>query len=216
MPINTDVRLIDEHNWGYGIKHIDNKPRVSSMPYLYDIAEGNVPGHSGWSKMGFNSDIQTAEEIVSPQGGTYAFPTAAMQMQAVSSSVEDDPDKGGSVAGTGVFTLTIYYLDASWVEKSETVTLNGQTAVDTAATDIYRIQNVRVATTGTGLKAAGNISIKGKADGLTYGYIAIGNTRQRQFAWTVPANRNLYMTQANVYCIHTAANKVATVTLRAG
>jgi hypothetical protein len=214
--MKTDVRMLDEYERPYGVRHVDHKPRVSSTPYLSDIAEGRVSGHTGWQKMGFNSDIQSTEEIVSPQGGTYAFPTAKMQMTVISSNDQDDPAVVGTgVAGTGVHSLTIYYLDNDYVEQSETVTLNGQTTVDTKATDILRIQNVRVTSAGTGLKAAGNISVKGKVDSVTYGYIAIGNTRQRQFAWTVPAGKTLYITQANVYMIHTAANKVGTMTLRA-
>ena len=214
--MKSDIRMVDEYERPYGVKHVKNKPRVSSMPYLYDIAEGNVANHWAWSKIGFNSDVQTAEEIISPQGGTYAFPTAKMQMTVISSNDQDDPAVTGTgVAGTGVYSVTIYYLDNDYIEMYETVTLNGQTTVDTKATDILRIQNVRVTSAGTGLKAAGNISVKGKLDTITYGYIALGNTRQRQFAWTVPAGRTLYIVQANVYCIHTAANKTATITLRA-
>ena len=196
-------------------KFADGKIRVSAMPYTYDIVEGNISGHSVWSKIGFNSDIQTVEEIVSPQGGAYVFPTEKQHMHIVSSSVEDDPSKGDLSPGTGAYTITIYYLDDAWVEKSETVTLNGQGVVETAAQDIYRIQNIRVATTGTGLKAAGNISVKNHAETITYGYVAASNTRQRQMVWTVPAGKTLYIAQANIYCIHTAANKVGTMTLRA-
>jgi hypothetical protein len=131
--MRADIRMVDEVERPYGIKHIDNKIRVSAEPYLYDIAEGLVPGHSGWSKMGFNSDVQTAEEIISPQGGTYAFPTAKMQMAVSSSSVEDDPAVAGTgAAGTGLYSITIYYLDNDYIERSETVTLNGQTVDMTA------------------------------------------------------------------------------------
>ena len=212
---HNSVFLVDENNVPYGVKHVNNKPRVSAMPYTFDIAEGNVSGHAGWSKLGFNSDIQSTEEVVSPQGGTYAFPSAGMQMTVTSSSAEDDPVKADTNPGTGVYSITIYYLDTDWAEQSEVVTLNGTAGVDTVATNIYRIQNVRAKTAGTGLKAAGNISVKGKVDTLTYGYIAAGNTRMRQLVWTVPVGKTLYVTSANVYCIHTAANKVGTITLRA-
>ena len=39
------VAFRDENDVAYGIKHVGNKPRVSSMDYLYDIAEGNIPNH---------------------------------------------------------------------------------------------------------------------------------------------------------------------------
>ena len=38
------VQLIDETGTAYGVTHIQNKIRTSSMPYLYDIAESNLSG----------------------------------------------------------------------------------------------------------------------------------------------------------------------------
>ncbi len=52
MAYFASVKLKDENGVPYGVRHIDNKPRISSMPYLYDIAEGNVPNHEPWSKLG--------------------------------------------------------------------------------------------------------------------------------------------------------------------
>lgn len=210
MPPQMNVRLMDHEGFEYGVKQVDGKPRVSSMPYLYDIVEGNVEGHKAWSKMGFNSDIQAAEEVVASQGGAYVFPTGAMQLQAVSS--DNTQDKGG---GTGALAVTVYGLDSNYAEISETITLNGSTAVDSALSTWFRINNARVSSVGTGGKPVGNITIKGKLDGLTYGYIAAGQTRQRQFVYTVPLGKTLYITQAVVYCVHTAANKRCLVTLRA-
>jgi hypothetical protein len=43
---STAVKLIDESGVAYGVKHVQNKPSVSSMPYTYDISEGNVSGHT--------------------------------------------------------------------------------------------------------------------------------------------------------------------------
>lgn len=164
-----------------------------------------------WSKLGYNSDIQAASEILSPQGGAYVFPTTGQHMHLKSSN---NADKGTAVAGTGIRTLTIYYLDSKYKEKSEVVTLNGTTSVETSATDIFRIQNVRATTTGSSYAAVGNISILNHDENVTYGYIAIGNTRQRQMVWTVPAGKTLYIKHANVYCIHTAANKRCIITMR--
>ena len=52
MSYFSSIKFKDENGVPYGIKHINNKPRVSSMPYLYDISEGNVPVHEAWSKIG--------------------------------------------------------------------------------------------------------------------------------------------------------------------
>ena len=56
------MRLIDESGYAYGIRKIDNKPRVSAMPYTYDIAEGNISDHYAWAKIGFNAAIGVTEE----------------------------------------------------------------------------------------------------------------------------------------------------------
>lgn len=184
------TQLVDENGAGYGVKHINNKPRVSSMPYLYDIAEGNVPGHAGWSKIGFNGDIGTAEEDLWTAGGSYVFPASAIQMQVVSSSGNDD----GDPAGTGVRTVTIYYLDASYVSKSTSVTLNGVSAVNTSVSDIFRVQGFRAATCGALGKAAGNILLQAVGGATTYSQIAQGHTRARNITYTVPASKALFIT----------------------
>ena len=49
--------FIGEDGLPYYVKHVNDKPRVSAMEYLYDIAEGNVPGMEAWSKIGFNGDV---------------------------------------------------------------------------------------------------------------------------------------------------------------
>lgn len=206
------IKFIDDSGAQYGIKQVDGKPRVSSMPYTYDIAEGNVSNHVNWSKIGFNSAIGATEEEMWVVGGAYVFPTGALTMTAVSDSVEDDPDKGAGVPGTGAWTLTGYYLTTAFVEKTVTITLNGTSAV-TIAADIYRWQNCRVTTTGTGMAPAGNITIA--SGGTTYGYISAGRTRMRQCIWTVPAGKVLYVTQIAFSCSDQAASKMCRFTTKA-
>jgi len=163
---------------------------VSSMPYLYDIAEGNVPNHAPWSKLGHNGDVGTTEEDVWTVGGAYVFPAGAIQMQVVSSSANDD----GDPVGTGVRTVRISYLDASYVSKTTTVTLNGVGAVNTTATDIFRIQKFTVATVGGGRVAAGNILLQSVGGGVTYSRIDTGYTQSRVGIFTVPTGKVLYVT----------------------
>lgn len=169
-------------------------PRVSAMPYLYDIAEGKVAGHVGWSKIGYNGDVDVGTEDMIAQGGVYTFPAAQGQMDIVSSNAEDDPAKAAGGAGTGIHTVTLYYLDSAFNEKTEDINLNGTAAVATTATDIYRVQNMRAKVCGTGGKAAGNITLS-EHGGTTYkyGYILAGQTRMRQCVWTVPKGKVLFI-----------------------
>jgi hypothetical protein len=78
--------FVDELGVPYGVKHVNNKPRVSAMSYLHDIAEGNVSGHTAWSKIGFNGAlVADTEADLWSATGVYAFPAAAMAMQVKSS-----------------------------------------------------------------------------------------------------------------------------------
>ena len=58
--------------------------------------------------------------------GIWVAPTAAMTVNIVSSSTAD------ASAGTGAGTLSVTGLNGSYVEVTETVTLNGTTAVTTS------------------------------------------------------------------------------------
>jgi hypothetical protein len=83
--------LFDENGVPYGVKHVSNKPRTSAMPYLYDIAEGNVSGHTAWSKIGFNGAlVADTEADLWSKAGAYVFPAAAMAMQVKSSYAAAD------------------------------------------------------------------------------------------------------------------------------
>lgn len=193
----------------------DNKLRVIDNPYLYMIAEGVIANHSEFELFGYNGDIDIAEEDIWNVGGSYAFPAAEQQMVLASDSVEDDPDKGGSVAGTGIHTLTLYYLEGDGTAKTEVVTLNGTADVTTSSSKIYRVQAIKARTVGTAQKAVGNITIKnspGKT--ITYSQISAGYTRSRNAIYTVPIGKTLYLTSMFAGCAAAAAT-TALCTLRA-
>lgn len=161
--------------------------RMTNHPYLFSIAEGNLEGHELWTKNGYNGALTTSEEALWAVSATYVFPTAAMQMEVVSSSANDTSN------GTGARTVRISYLDATFTEKYEDITLNGATAVPTVATDIYRVNNFRVRTTGTGLVNAGDIDIRHLDNTPIYSRIATGINRAINCIFTVPKDKCLYI-----------------------
>lgn len=93
--------LKDESGVGYGVKHVNNKPRVSSMPYPYDIAEGNIADHWPWSKMGYTPTMNTTESDLWSKAGVYTFCTTAGKWEVVSS--DNTQDIGTSIK-TGTTT----------------------------------------------------------------------------------------------------------------
>ena len=109
-----------------GQVYVGSNLRAVTTPYLYQIAERVFPDHDPWRVLGYNADVDAAMEDVWPVGGAYVVPTAAMQMEAVSSSAGDED------AGTVIKSGT-----------SDTITVSGTTltltdaAVDfTAATAV--------------------------------------------------------------------------------
>jgi len=219
MKIAT--RFIGTGDLEYEYKVVDGKPRISAMPYTYDIAEGNITNHTNWSKIGYHAAISTNELEMMPwasagagYGWKYPWPTGALTMTLVSDSAEDDPVVVGTGAvGTGAHTVTVYYLTTVFVEKSITVTLNGTAAV-AVASDIYRVQNMRIATCGTAGWAVGNLRLATSVP-QTYGYISATKTRMRQCVWTVPTGKTLYVTQIGFSCAQQAASKYVRFTTRA-
>lgn len=85
---------------------------------------------------------------------TYTEQTVGAQRSVKSSSVND------TAAGTGARTIKITYFNSTLTTKStETLTLNGTTAVNTVATDICFIEKIEVLTVGSNGANAGVISL---------------------------------------------------------
>lgn len=120
----------DENGRPYGVKHVSGKPRTSSMPYLYDIAEGNVASHHPVEANGYNTDVDLAsEETIWPAGGLRTFSDASQ----CKLDCDDDNDKGtercnGTAdAGSGLTTL----IDAGSDFVTATVTAGDLVVNDT-------------------------------------------------------------------------------------
>ena len=131
------TKLVDENGVSYGVKHVNNKPRVSSMPYLYDIAEGNVSGHTPWTKIGHNGALVASTEAdLWSATGVYVFPPAEMGLEVVSSNAADDgtgplrgamdnsvqADAGGSI--TTLVDADADFLAATAVAVGDTLILD--------------------------------------------------------------------------------------------
>lgn len=189
----------------------DLKIRVGSVPYGYDVAEGNIANHTPFFKTGFNGDVDATEEDMWGVGGKYVFPLAAQGMEVY--STDNTNDKAG---GTGALTVKIWYLTNTFVEKTEVVTVTGTTNAETVATDIYRVNAFRVMTAGATGAATGTISLRNKADHSTvYSQIAIGQTRARNSIYTVPVGKTLYITQLSFSVGHSSGGRYCRFTLRA-
>ena len=188
MPLGPGRQLIDENGAPYGLKHVDNKLRVSDIPYLYDIAEGNVPNHESVSKFGHNADVGASVEEVWDGSASYVFMSAASTLYLSSDNAGDDQD------------YIVYGLDANWDAQSATVTANGKSFVAIEGTWIRVFRVINQGTTDN----AGNIYVSDSntdagGDGIPDTATAIkakilaGLNQTMMAIWSVPDDYTAYL-----------------------
>lgn len=181
-----------------GLHFNDVAPQICSQDYLLALSEGDIAGHTPFSKFGRVSGVNAAAvDVWAGEGGTasvYVFPSAAQTMNVVSSSANDDE------GNTGIEKIMLVGLDTNYAEISEEVTLNGTTAVETTAS-FLRINSCYATQVGTNGSAVGAITVKntaGTPNTITYSTISAGLTACRQLIYTVPAGLTLYITSLTV------------------
>jgi len=84
----------------------------------------------------------------------------------------------------------------------------------TLASDIYRIVGVEVASAGSGLKNAGNISVTNMAGSATYAYIATGRNIAEQLVMTVPINKWFDIRKFSAFSNLAAGGKLSSIELK--
>ncbi|MHA2065273.1 MAG: hypothetical protein ACXABY_12930 [Candidatus Thorarchaeota archaeon] len=168
-------------------------PQIQRIPVTWDIADGSVTGFDFIDKFGVNGTVGTAYEEVWSLATAYPWQASAEVVKISSNSVEDDIDKGGSVAGTGAHTIEIFGLDADYEPISETITMNG--TADVASSKSYlRINRMKVVTCGTGRVNAGIIKAENNVSDTIWAQIDASVGQTLMALWTVPANKQLHIT----------------------
>lgn len=162
-------------------------------PFDLQVARGQIQGHRSVVVFGFNPDVDTSQVSVWPLPSLITFPAAALQMTVSSSNAND------TALGTGARTVVVQGLDANYNEVSETVTLNGQTAV-TMTASLLRVNYAYVLTAGSGNGAAGDIYIgtgvvTAGVPATTYDVIKFDYNTTITGSWTVPAGHTAYVSQ---------------------
>jgi hypothetical protein len=164
-------------------------------PFELQVARGQIQAHSVVTVSGYNSDVDTAWEMITPIGDL-SYPASALQMTVSSSSASD------TSAGTGARTVLITGLDANYAVISETVTMNGQTAV-TTTNSFLRINAMLVTTAGTGLANAGIIyigsgTVTSGVPATIYNLISSGYNNATSSQYTVPVGYTGYLAIARI------------------
>jgi len=163
-----------------------------NQDFFLEVAQGNVEGvkmfevpgrRDGLSATGLAdiSQIPSTESI-------FVIPNSdGQQLELLSASSQD------TVAGTGVQTLELEFLDSAGAEQAETIILNGTTPVATNSTDIFRVQWMHGVTVGTNTVSEGNITLRSTVGGDTFEYIEAGGNQSLSARYTIPAGKTGYI-----------------------
>jgi len=179
-------------------------------PFDLQVARGQVDGHSQTLVSGYNGAVGTSYETIWTESTIYVYPASATVIKISSSDAND------TSAGTGARTATIFGLDGSYNQISETVSLSGQTAVNT--TNSYlRVFHLMVNTAGSGGQAAGTIyagvgTVTSGVPATVYGVYS-ANGGSTACIYTIPAGYTGYIFDFLVATGCTTANAFTNIGL---
>jgi hypothetical protein len=174
-----------DNNWTE-VVGLDGKLRTLSLPYGDAIAHGIIPDHVGINKFGANESVGTSEELIWPESNGRTYLTSAEQLQVSSTDADD------TAAGTGARTVLLTGQTGAYVEITETVTLNGLTAVETV-NSFYRIYRAKVVTAGSSGINEGTINIRDNADTNLKALISANRGQSELLFFTIPAGKKGFM-----------------------
>jgi len=160
-------------------------------PFELQVSRGQITGHDIEFISGIGTSVGTSITTLWSENTVYTYLSTAAVMKISSSNAND------AAAGTGARTVTIYGLDANYDQINETVTLNGQTAVNTT-NSFLRVFHLAVVTAGSGGAAAGTIyagtgTVTAGVPAVIYGVYTAGNGATACI-WTVPAGYTAFIT----------------------
>lgn len=151
-------------------------------------AYSGAASQSGTAATGISIAVASTENIMRLL--TYTQQSTNAQRSVVSGSAND------ASAGTGARQVTITYYDQNMQGPfTETVTLNGTTAVNTVGTNICFLEKMEIISVGTGGKNAGFISLLAGTGGAgaTMGQIAIGANVTKYAHHYIAAGKTCYI-----------------------
>ena len=93
-------------------KFYDTNLSVVAQDYLLALAEGDITGHQSFKLIGYTPTMTTSESDIWSAAGVYTFPTAAQQMEFLSS--DNTADIGTSIfSGTSTGGSTTSLIDTT-------------------------------------------------------------------------------------------------------
>jgi hypothetical protein len=153
-------------------------------PFDLQVARGHIEAHSTVNIYGYQTAIATSFIPVWENATAYTYPSVAAKMNLA-----------GSAGDTA--SIQINGLDANYAMISETLTLNGATAVQTAKSYL-RINSMQV-TAGSATNPSGVVTLKDLTNTTIYAQINAGVGRTQAAIYTVPAGYTFFLQRVNIY-----------------
>ena len=135
-----------------------------------------------------NATVGTSFETISNTNADQVLPViAGADIDVVSADAADDD------GSTGATAVRVTYLDDNFNQYTQDVTMNGTTEVEMTEQNISFIQKAEVISSGTGLAAAGAITIADVTGGGVHAVIDAGSKESGNCTWKVPAGHTGYV-----------------------
>ena len=171
-------------------------PSSAEIDFYLAVAKGDFTGYSNVSKFGYNPTVGSGNyESIWEGSNAYPWMSTDDQLEVLSSDTDD------TSAGTGARTVELQGLDSSWNVLTETVTMNGTSAVTTTGS-FLRIFRARVVTAGSSGRNEGTITIRDQDTSTTRALITnpatYGNGQTLMAVYTIPAGKTGYIININV------------------
>jgi hypothetical protein len=161
---------------------------------------GRIPGTVPGRVAGANRSVRASSpESITSQGSSYTFPTEAQTLRVKAGDAAD------SAAGVGARAITLVYLDENFIQQTETLTTNGNSASAPTTGLAMRIISTQVTSVGTRYGAnVGTVNIEQSVAGTLVDRIVAGEGLSRSALYTVPAGYTMLITR--VWAHVTTAN----------
>ena len=135
-----------------------------------------------------NATVGTSFETITNTNADQVLPViAGADIDVVSAAAGDD------VGSTGATEVTVTYLDDNFNQYTQAVAMNGTTEVEMTEQNISFIQKAEIVASGTGLAAAGAITIADVTGGGVHAVIDAGSKESGNCTWKVPAGHTGYV-----------------------
>ena len=152
------------------------------------IAADTVTNVALYQPYADNATVGTSFETITNTNADQVLPVlAGADIDLVSGSAADD------VGSTGATSVRVTYLDANSNQATQDVAMNGTTEVEMTEQNISFIQKAEIVASGTGLAAAGAITIADVTGGGVHALIDAGSKESGNCTWKIPAGHTGYV-----------------------